>query len=82
MHLAHTCPGYEKILTKGLNGVKKQVEKKLEGLNPTETEDFSKFQFYKAVNITLDAAAALLKGMHSLPEVWLKQRQTPKGKPN
>jgi pyruvate formate-lyase/glycerol dehydratase family glycyl radical enzyme len=61
MHLSHNCPGYEKVLTKGLNGVKEEVDKELGKLNLTEIEDFKKSQFFKAVNITLEAAIGFAK---------------------
>jgi pyruvate formate-lyase/glycerol dehydratase family glycyl radical enzyme len=69
MHLAHTCPGYEKVLTKGLNGIKKQVDKQLSKLNLTEMEDFKKFQFFKAVNITLEAAIGFAKRYAELARI-------------
>jgi pyruvate formate-lyase/glycerol dehydratase family glycyl radical enzyme len=61
MHLAHTSVDYERVLTKGLNDVKKEVDGELGKLNLTEIEDFEKFQFLRAVNITLEAATSFAK---------------------
>ena len=56
MHLAHTCPGYEKVLRMGLNGIKKQVTEKLNGLDMVKAGSFEKSLFYRSVIITLDGA--------------------------
>ena len=61
MHLAHTSVDYERVLTKGLNDVKKEVDGELGKLNLTEIEDFEKLQFLRAVNITLEAATSFAK---------------------
>jgi len=62
MHLgSHVCPDYQKVLTEGLNGIKKQVDEELAKLNLAEIKDFDKFQFLKAVNITLEAAVTFAK---------------------
>jgi pyruvate formate-lyase/glycerol dehydratase family glycyl radical enzyme len=60
-HLAHCCPGFERVMTKGLNGIKKQVDDELGRLNLTETEDFEKFLFLRAVNITLEAVSGFAR---------------------
>jgi len=58
IHLAHCCPGYEEVLNKGFGGIKKRVQAKLAGLDPTDPDDFNTAHFYEAVNITLDALVA------------------------
>ncbi len=60
-YLAHISPDYEKVLTKGLNAVKKQVDEELGKLNLAEIKDFEKFQFLKAVDITLEGATSFAK---------------------
>jgi formate C-acetyltransferase len=50
------APHYEKVLTRGLKGVKEEVAAAMENLNLIVPEDLKKHQFLKAVNITLDAA--------------------------
>jgi formate C-acetyltransferase len=57
----HTIPDYEKVLTIGLTGIKKQVDEELKKLNIPDPRDFTKYHFYKAVNITLDAAVHFAK---------------------
>ena len=61
MLLAHVSSDYEKVLTKGLNGIKKEVDEGLGRLNLAEIEDFKKWQFLKAVKITLEAATSFAK---------------------
>ncbi len=56
MHLAHTCPGYEKVLRLGLKNIKKQVTEKINGLDLIKPGDFERLLFYKAVIIALDSA--------------------------
>lgn len=61
MHLAHNSADYEKVVTKGLNFVKKQVDEALGKLNLADIKDFEKFHFLRAVNITLGAAVSFAK---------------------
>jgi choline trimethylamine-lyase len=56
MHLAHICPDYERVISKGLENVRSQVQQELKKLNPAIIKDFEKIQFLNAVEITLDAA--------------------------
>ncbi|OGO20611.1 MAG: hypothetical protein A2144_02920 [Chloroflexi bacterium RBG_16_50_9] len=55
-HFSHAAPDYRMVLTEGLNGVKKRVNEELGKLNIAEIKDFEKYQFLRAVNITLEAA--------------------------
>ena len=61
MHLGHMSVDYEKVVTKGLNNIKKQVREELGKLNLADLEDFKKFQFLRAVNITLEAAISFAR---------------------
>jgi len=61
MHYGHVSVDYERVLTKGLNDVKKQVVGELGKLKLANIEDFDKFQFLSAVNITLEAAISFAK---------------------
>jgi formate C-acetyltransferase len=54
--IGHMSPDYEKLVTKGLNGIKKQVNGELGKLNHANPEYLDKYQFLRAVNITLEAA--------------------------
>lgn len=60
-YYGHVGVDYERVLTKGLNGIKKQVDEKLDGLNLARVKDFEKYQFFKAVGIALEAAAAFAR---------------------
>lgn len=58
MHIgSHDCVDYQTVLSKGLNGIKQQVDYELSRLQLTDIQDFSKYHFLKAVNITLEAAS-------------------------
>jgi len=46
---------YGTVLKKGLNGIKREVNKELQKLNLADAKDFEKYLFLKAVNITLDS---------------------------
>ncbi|HJX03912.1 MAG TPA: pyruvate formate lyase family protein, partial [Dehalococcoidia bacterium] len=58
IHLAHCCPGYERVLNEGLNGIKKQINLILQKLDLANISDFNTSVFYKAIIITLDAVIA------------------------
>ncbi len=58
VHYGHETIDYSRLLTKGLTGIKKEVQEKLASLDITKPEDFKKYQFLQSVDITLDAAAA------------------------
>jgi pyruvate formate-lyase/glycerol dehydratase family glycyl radical enzyme len=48
-------PGYEKILKRGLSGIKREVLDRLETLDLSNPEDFSKKIFYDSILIICDA---------------------------
>ena len=73
VHLAHTGVDYEGILSKGLNGIKKDVDEELGKLDLAEIEDFNKFQFLRAVNITLEAVVSLAKRYAGLARSMAKK---------
>ncbi|HUW63610.1 MAG TPA: pyruvate formate lyase family protein, partial [Spirochaetia bacterium] len=60
-YYGHISVAYEKVLSNGLNGIRKQVDEELAGLNIAKPADLDKFHFLTAINITLDAAAAFAK---------------------
>jgi pyruvate formate-lyase/glycerol dehydratase family glycyl radical enzyme len=53
--VAEICVDYEKVLKRGFNEVKTEIENKLAELNPTSPEYCRKLTFYKAELITCDA---------------------------
>ncbi len=55
VHIGHIVADNQKILTRGLNHIKKEVEEKIDSLCLSEIDDFKKLVFYKAVLISLDA---------------------------
>jgi pyruvate formate-lyase/glycerol dehydratase family glycyl radical enzyme len=72
---SHVCVDYQKVLTKGLNGIRKHVGEELAKLNLTKIEDFKKLQFLKAVNITLEAAISFARRYAELARS-LSQKET------
>ncbi len=60
-HFCHIAPDYARVLNQGLNGIKKQVKEELGKLDLAEIKDFQKFQFLKAVQITLESAVSFAR---------------------
>ncbi len=57
--LPHWTAGYEKVLKKGLLGVKKDAEERLSRLDLTDPGDFKKLAFLEGVVLALEAAAEI-----------------------
>jgi len=57
--LAHWTAGYEKVLEKGVLGVKGDAEERLARLDLTDPEDFKKLPFLQGVIMALEAAAEI-----------------------
>ncbi len=57
--LPHWTAGYEKVLVKGLLGVKRDAEERLARLDLTDPEDFKKLAFLEGVIMALEAAAEI-----------------------
>lgn len=57
--LPHWTAGYEKVLKKGILGVKKDAEERRDRLDLTKPEDFKKLTFLQGVILALDAAAEI-----------------------
>ena len=55
IHMAHCCPGYERVLKKGLNSLIKQTNEASARLDLTNPGDFEKSLFYRSVDISLRA---------------------------
>jgi len=56
---AHWSTGYEKVLEKGVLGVKKDAEDRLAGLDLTKGEEVRKVPFFQSVIMALEAAAEI-----------------------
>jgi formate C-acetyltransferase len=57
--LTHWTGGYEKVLEKGILGVKKDAEELLERLDRADPDDFKKALFVENAILTLEAAAEI-----------------------
>ncbi len=75
IHQGHMSVDYEKVLTLGLNGIKQQVDAELAKLNLAYMKDFEKYQFLRAVNITLDAAIGLARRYALLARSMAKKKE-------
>ena len=51
----HIAVDYEKVLNKGLLGIKREIDEEMTKLDLTKVQDFEKFLFLKAAKIALDA---------------------------
>jgi choline trimethylamine-lyase len=80
MHLAHTCPGYEKVLKTGLLGIRNQIEQQMAALDLTEINGLARSQFYQAVNITLEAAIAFAQRYAELARTLSEKEPVPNRK--
>ena len=77
--LQHLLLNYEKVLNKGLNGIKKEAEYYLAELNQPYTHyGKEKADFYKAVLTTLDAAMAYSKRYVTLAREMAGKEPDPK----
>ncbi|WP_258359133.1 glycyl radical protein [Moorella sulfitireducens] len=54
-YYGHNSIDYEIVLSKGINGIQKEIEDKLAGLNMAVLEDVEKYHFLTAMNIELEA---------------------------
>ncbi len=68
MFNGHVCPDYAKVLNKGINGIKKQIEEEQPKLDFTSASDYDKWQYLTAINITLDAVINFAKRYARLAE--------------
>jgi choline trimethylamine-lyase len=76
MHLCHLSPGYEKVLTQGLKGLKAQVDAEIKKLNIAETGDYARLLFFNSVNITLAAVENLAKRYARLARIMAEKAVT------
>ncbi|MCL6477317.1 MAG: formate C-acetyltransferase/glycerol dehydratase family glycyl radical enzyme [Peptococcaceae bacterium] len=72
-YYGHVGVDYERVLTKGLNGIKKDVDEALGKLNLADVKDLDRYHFLKAVNITLEAAAVFAERYAELAAGLAKQ---------
>ncbi len=59
--LMHYVVNYEKVLKKGLSGIKKEAEERLAGLDLADPTDVKKVPFLQGVIVALEAAAEIGK---------------------
>ncbi len=54
-YAGHTAVDYGKVLTKGINSIKKEVDDRISALTLADPDDFQKYQFLRASRLVLDA---------------------------
>lgn len=59
MHYGHNCPNYQKVLSKGFLGIKKDAEERLSKLDLSQPGEIKKELFLKGVIIAMQAASEL-----------------------
>lgn len=70
----HFIPNFEKVLKVGLNGIRDEVIKRLDSLDTSDPEYYSKAVFYKSLLITIDAIVNFAKRYANLArELALKE---------
>ncbi len=77
MHQAHTCPEYERVLKLGYKGLLREVESRLERMDPSKPENIEKMLFYRAAGITLKASMAFIKRYAALAEKMAGEERSP-----
>ena len=60
----HLALDYEKLLTKGINGVIEEIKEKMAPLNLKGGEDLKKYEFYKCMLIELEGVLVLQNNYH------------------
>src|SRR4030042_1295627 len=55
MGFGHVTVDYGKMFSKGVKGIKEEIEERARRLDPWNPNDFLKYETYDAMNITLDA---------------------------
>ncbi len=76
--LMHWTAGYEKVLKKGLLGVKRDAEERLARLDLADPEDFGKMTFLQGVVIGLEAAAEIGRGFSARTRELAEDEDDPK----
>ncbi|MCR4443005.1 MAG: formate C-acetyltransferase/glycerol dehydratase family glycyl radical enzyme [Peptococcaceae bacterium] len=79
-HMAHVAVDYERVITKGLNDVKREVDEALGKLDLSEMQDLEKHHFYQASRIVLDAAQCLAQRYAQLAADMAQQEKDPQRK--
>ncbi len=71
----HIAVDYERVLNEGLIGVKKQIDGELKKLVLADLNDFEKYQFLTALNITLEAAMSFSRRYVALADSMAKKEK-------
>ena len=79
-HMAHCCPGFERVLTKGLSGLKAEVDASLSKLSATNPDDSERIHYLNAMKITLDAVITFAKRYSDLANAMAQKEKDPERK--
>jgi len=58
-HYGHNTIGYEEVLKKGISGIKKEAEERLNRINLNDPDELKKVTFLKSVVMSLEAASGI-----------------------
>jgi pyruvate formate-lyase/glycerol dehydratase family glycyl radical enzyme len=67
-YMGHLAVDFEKVLTKGLGGIREEIDQALDQLDPADPDDFEKRPFLEAARITMEAAARFAQRYAQLAE--------------
>ena len=77
VYFGHCAVDYNQVLTKGLSGLRREVEDELETVELTDPAGFEKYQFLTAVAIVLDAASSFAARYATLATTLAEGEQDP-----
>lgn len=75
--LNHLIPGFNRVLQKGFSGIQKEVEEKLDGLEPADPRYIEKVTFYKALLIVCEGAVKFGKRYAALAREMAEKETDP-----
>lgn len=75
--VGHVCANYEKLLKVGFGGIRKEIEKAMEGLSDTIPGDILKKEFYDAELIMLDGVKTYITRYGNLAAEMAAKEQDP-----
>jgi formate C-acetyltransferase len=76
----HVAPDFEMVLTKGLVGIRKEIDEETSKLDLTKPSDFEKYLFLKAASIALDAVVHFANRYSELAKHMAAKEINPKRK--
>lgn len=76
-YAGHTAVDYEKVLARGLNGIKQEVDHALAALDLADPDDYEKYQFLRGAGLTLEAVPRFANRYAELAHGMAKEEPDP-----